>query len=70
MRMNTSDPAVHQDGVVTSDDAAHLGTCQRTCSVLRKTREERLDDAWDDLGNTLREMGEGNDLDPWGRVEY
>lgn len=70
MRMNASDPVVHQEVLNTSDEAAHLGTCPRTCSVMRKTREERLDEAWDDLGNTLRDMGEGNDVDSWGYVTH
>lgn len=30
--MNTSDPALHQEGVGTSDDAAHGGTPPCTCS--------------------------------------
>jgi len=29
---------------------------QSACSVPRKTKEQRLDEAWDDLGNTLREQ--------------
>jgi hypothetical protein len=33
MRLNTSDPAVHQEGIGTSDEAAHSGTPPCTGSV-------------------------------------
>jgi len=33
MRLNISDPAVHQEGVGTSDEAAHSGTSPCTCST-------------------------------------
>ena len=33
MRLNTSDPAVHREGVGTSDEAAHSGTYPCACSA-------------------------------------
>ena len=42
MRLNTSDRAVHQEGVGTSDEAAHSGTSPCTCSIVL-TEGEMID---------------------------
>ena len=41
--MNTSDPALHQEGVGTSDDAAHGGTPPCTCSAPRPSSDTFLE---------------------------
>lgn len=36
----------------------------------RDGKDERQERAWDDLGNTLREMSRGDDLGPLGELNW